>query len=71
MEIGDQSADPGARPEAGEQLEAVGRGAAEYRDLAGPRHGMRCGEGAMGWLVLGKLRQIQQHRIWRSEDDGL
>ena len=70
VEVRDQRPDPGAAAERGQQLEAIGRGAAEHRHLARPRNRVRGDQRPMRGLVLGQLRQVHQHRIRRAEHDG-
>lgn len=69
-EVGDQGPDPGATAERGQQLEPVRGRAAEHRHLAWPGNRVRGDQRPMRGLVLGQLRQVQQHRIRRAEHHG-
>src|SRR5690606_29930792 len=71
VEVRHQHPETGARSEAREQLEAIGRGAAEYSYLARPRDGMRRDEWPMRRQIFAQLRQVEEDRLGSAENHAL
>ena len=70
IEVRDQRADPGPAAKCRQQLKPVRRWAAKHRHLPRPGNGMAASKRSMGGLILGQLRQVQQHYLGCAEHHG-